>query len=271
VDGVLVDELLDLATRLAAQAAALLVDGLARDRTEISTKSTRTDMVTEIDHASERLIVDGIRRARPDDGILGEEGTTIAGTSGVRWIVDPLDGTTNYLYRHAGFAVSIAVELDGEVDGGTVVGVVNDPLHGDEFRAVRDRGAERNRRPVSVPATPPPLHEALVATGFGYDAERRRRQAQVLTGVLPAIRDIRRVGAASVDLCSVACGRVDAYFERGLGPWDLAAGALIAREAGATVAGLHGEPPSEGFVLAAPPALFEQLGALLVANSADLA
>ena len=215
--------LLALAERLAADAAALLVDGLSRARASVDTKSTGTDMVTEMDRASERLIVEGLRAARPDDGILGEEGTDHAGTTGVRWVVDPLDGTTNYLYAHAGFAVSIGVQ----VDGATVAGVVHDPLHADVFTATLGGGAFRNGRPI-VASAETDLSRALVATGFSYQPERRELQAAVLTRILPKVRDIRRMGAASVDLCSVAHGRADAYYERGLQPWDHVAGALVA-------------------------------------------
>ena len=198
-------------------------------------------MVTEMDRASERLLVDGILGARPDDGVLGEEGTDQAGTSGVRWILDPLDGTTNYLYGHAGFAVSIGVQIDGV----SVAGVVHDPLHGEVFTATLGGGAQRNGRPISV-SEESQLGNALVATGFSYEPSRRLLQAQVLAQVIPHVRDIRRMGAAAVDLCSVACGRVDAYYERGLHPWDHAAGALIAREAGALVGHLHGGPEDLG-------------------------
>lgn len=250
--------LLDLAVDIAGAAADLLVDGLTRTRTTVDTKTTGTDMVTEMDRASERLIVDRILTARPDDGILGEEGTDRAGSSGVRWIVDPIDGTTNYLYGHPGFSVSIAVEVDGVIE----VGVVHDPLHNEVFTASRGAGAHRNGRPISV-STETRLAHSLVATGFSYEPERRRRQATVLAELLPQVRDIRRMGAASVDLCSVACGRVDAYYERGLQPWDHAAGALIAREAGALVGDLAGADPDVEFCLAAPPALFDRLRTLL--------
>jgi fructose-1,6-bisphosphatase/inositol monophosphatase family enzyme len=262
----LLDELLAVATGLAADAGALLLDGLERPRTDVGTKSSSTDMVTEVDRASEQLIVAGLRAARPDDALLGEEGTTSAGTSGVRWVIDPLDGTTNYLYGLAGFAVSIAAEVDGEA----AVGVVHDPLHGDVFTAVRGRGAHRNGQELHVSGAGD-VRDALVATGFAYDPDRRRKQAAVLTEVLPRIRDIRRGGAAAVDLCSVACGRVDAFYERGLGPWDFAAGALIAQEAGAVVGDLEGGPPTGSFVLAAPVALFEPLRSLLAAAGAGRA
>ena len=256
----LFDELLSLATRLASDAAALLIDGLGRTRAEVGTKSTITDMVTEIDRASEALIVDGIRRARPRDAIVGEEGADVDGTSGVRWLVDPVDGTTNYLYGFPGFAVSIAAEVDGDA----AIGIVHDPLHRDVFTAVRGRGALRNGAPIRV-STKVDLPTALVATGFGYDPQRRREQAAVLQQVLPQIRDIRRMGAASVDLCAAACGRVDAYYEQGLAPWDLAAGVLIAEEAGASVGDLQGGPPSGEFALVAPIGLFGPLRDALVA------
>jgi myo-inositol-1(or 4)-monophosphatase len=256
-------ELLTLARELAGRASILLLDELDHERAEVSTKSTSTDMVTEIDRASERLIVDGILERRPDDGIVGEEGADVAGTSGVRWLIDPIDGTTNYLYRHPGFAVSIAAELDGEI----VAGVVCDPVHSDEFAAARGRGATRNGRPIRVPDHDD-LRTALVATGFAYDPAARARQAEVLTYVLPRVRDIRRVGAAAVDLCSVAIGRVNAYYERGLGPWDLAAGALVAAEAGAEVGSLDGPAVAGGLIIAAPRSLFPLLRDLLAAAGA---
>ncbi|MFN8039241.1 MAG: inositol monophosphatase family protein [Acidimicrobiales bacterium] len=259
------DALADLALAMAERAATALVAGLGERRTAVDTKTSPTDMVTDMDRAAERIITEGLLDARPDDGILGEEGTDRAGRSGVRWIVDPLDGTTNYLYGHAGFAVSIAAEQGGRVVAGAVV----DPMHGDAFRAVLGGGATRNGDPVRCSEVADPA-VALVATGFSYEPERRARQAAVLTQVLPRIRDIRRVGAAAVDLCSVACGRVDAFWEKGLAPWDHAAGALIAAEAGARVGDLGGGPPSTAFTLAAPPALFEALAELLrSAGAAD--
>ena len=251
------EALLALATRLAGGAARLQREGLERARTDLGTKSSATDMVTEVDRACEELIVDGIRAARPDDGILGEEGTSIAGTSGLRWVVDPLDGTTNYIYGHPGFAVSIAVERDREV----LVGVVEDTVHGEVFTAVRGVGAKCNGEPVG-PTGNTELGSALVATGIGYAAGQRRDQAQALTGVIGRVRDVRRMGAAAVDLCSVACGRVDAYFERGLSPWDLAAGALIAAKPEPR-SGQSRMAAVPGSVIAATPALLEPLRALL--------
>lgn len=252
----------DLAVAVAGRAAELLVDGLERERSAVETKSTGTDMVTEMDRAAEQLIVDTLLALRPDDGIVGEEGTDRQGRSGVRWVVDPLDGTTNYLYRHAGFAVSVAAEVDGPDGSVVVAGCVHDPLHGDVFAAARGHGATRNGRAIAASAETD-LGRALVATGFSYEPDRRARQADVLTRLLPRVRDIRRMGAAAVDLCSVACGRVDAFYEKGLQPWDYAAGALVAMEAGALVGDLAGNPTSPAFTLAAPPALFGPLRDLL--------
>lgn len=251
-------ELLDLARGLAIDAGQLLVEGLGRARSSIAVKSSDTDMVTEMDHGSESLIVEGILAARPDDGVIGEEGTDRDGTSGVRWVIDPLDGTTNYLYGHPGFAVSIAAEQHGDV----VAAIVFDPLHDDLFSATRGGGAFRNDAPISV-STEVELARALLATGFSYDPDRRVRQATVLETVIGRVRDIRRMGAAAVDLCSVGCGRADAFYEKGLQPWDHAAGALVASEAGAMVGDLEGGPPSGAFCLAATPGLFEQLRSLL--------
>jgi myo-inositol-1(or 4)-monophosphatase len=243
----------------------LLRDGLDRQRATVDTKSTRTDMVTEMDRAAEALIVRELLGARPDDGMLGEEGTDRPGTSGVRWIVDPLDGTTNYLYALPGFAVSIAAEVDGSVRAGVVYDVVHDEL----FAATTGGGATRNDAPI-VASDQHELPLALIATGFAYDAARRAAQAAALVHVLPHVRDVRRFGAAAVDLCSVACGRVDAYYERGLAVWDLAAGGLIASEAGAIVTSFDGGPAEAGTVVAAAPGIAEDLRALLrSAGAAD--
>jgi myo-inositol-1(or 4)-monophosphatase len=256
-------ELLDVALTLAREAGTLLLAGRPAGPLRVTAKSTPTDVVTEMDHAAEALITETLARLRPDDGMLGEEGTDHPGTSGVRWIVDPLDGTVNYLYDLGNWAVSVAAEVAGEA----VAGVVHVPAAGETFAATRGGGATLNGRPLRLgPA--PALDRALVATGFGYDPRRRAHQAELLRHVLPAVRDIRRNGACAVDLCSLAAGRVDAYYERGVNPWDFAAGALIAREAGATVAGLQGRPPSPAFLLAAAPELFAPLEALLLAAGA---
>ncbi len=249
-------ELCLLAETAARDAGALLLAGLDEVRTDVQTKTTGTDMVSEMDRAAEALIVDRLLGARPDDGMMGEEGTDLAGTSGVRWIVDPLDGTTNYLYGLAGFGVSIAAEQHGAVIAGVVLDVVRDEL----FAATLGGG----------PAVGVVAGTALIATGFSYEASRRARQAAVLVEVLPRVRDIRRFGAAAVDLCAVACGRVDGYYERGLAPWDLAAGGLIATEAGAVVTDFDGGPPAAGAVVAAAPGIATALLDLVAsAGAAD--
>jgi myo-inositol-1(or 4)-monophosphatase len=249
------DELLGLAREAGVMAARLLAGDRAQALETVTTKSTSTDMVSELDRASEALIRDHILGARPDDGFLGEEGGGQHGTSGIRWLVDPLDGTTNYLYDHPGWNVSIAAEDEQ----GVLVAVVVDPVLDHTFTAVRGGGAERNGQPIRCRATTD-LATALVGTGFAYEPARREAQAAVVQAVIGHIRDIRRVGAAAIDLCSVACGRLDAYWERGLGPWDRAAGGLIAAEAGAT---FHSDDET-GLVVAASPAIFDAFRSLLV-------
>ena len=252
------DALLALATDTAHEAGALLVQLREVVRTDVGTKSSATDMVSDADRASERLIVARILEARPGDAVLGEEGGERPGTSGVRWVVDPLDGTTNYLYGQPAFVVSIGVEVDGR----TAVGVVFDPSHGETFAAIAGRGATCNGTPIRV-STKADLATSLLGTGFNYSAEERAAQGQVIAHVLPLVRDIRRRGAAALDLCWVACGRLDAYYERGLQAWDMAAGDLIVREAGGLTSAIEGGPAVPGSMLAAPPALAEPLRSLL--------
>lgn len=237
--------LADLAVEAAHAAGALLLDGASQLRTLVETKTTATDMVTEMDRASEALVAKHLLGARPDDAFLGEEGTVGSGTTGVRWIVDPLDGTTNYLYGFPSWAVSIGAEIDGE----PAAGVVFDPFHAETYRAVRGEGSSCNGVALRVEGADG-LGAALVATGFGYDAAMRADQAQILARLLPSVRDVRRAGAASVDLCWLARGRVDVYYERGLQHWDRAAGALVCTEAGAVV-----ETLADGTIVAAPPQL----------------
>jgi len=257
--------LLDLAERVARRAGELLLAGAGELRVDVSTKSSGTDMVSEMDRASEALIVDGILAERPDDAILGEEGASRTGTSGVRWVIDPLDGTTNYLYRHPTWAVSVGVEVDGTVEAG----VVASPGLGEVFTAARGKGAWLNGEPIGVSGAED-LATALVGTGFGYQANRRALQAAVLPHLLPAVRDIRRNGVASLDLCWVACGRLDAYFEYGGQPWDVAAGLLVATEAGATAYGLDGGPPVHDSVMVATPGVSQPLLGLLLRAGAAL-
>jgi myo-inositol-1(or 4)-monophosphatase len=257
-------ELLEVARVAAAEAGKLLVEGRPADLGVAQTKSSPTDVVTEMDTAAERTILAAIRRHRPDDGFLGEEGGSESGGSGVRWVIDPIDGTVNYLYGLPAWAVSIGAEADGVA----VAGVVLAPQLGEEYTAVRGEGSWLGGRRLRA-NEPDGLAQSLVATGFGYRAERREVQGRIVAGLLGQVRDIRRGGSAALDLCAVAAGRVDGYYERGTQAWDRAAGALIAEEAGARVEGLHGAPASEAMVLAAGSALFPVLHDALTALGAD--
>jgi myo-inositol-1(or 4)-monophosphatase len=250
-------ELLSLARSLAREAGRVHAEGRA-ESLRVETKSSPTDLVSQIDERVERHIVGRLRAERPDDGLLAEEGSLLEGSSGVRWVVDPLDGTTNYVYDYLQYGPSIGVEVDGEA----VVGVVLDSATGRLFSAVKGFGAECDGRRVRA-REPQGLARALVATGFSYEAAQRERQGAVVAAVLPRVRDIRRGGAAAVDLCHIAAGRVDAYYELDLSPWDYTAGALIAREAGAAVElrpAAHGRGPA---VVAAHPALIADFVRLL--------
>lgn len=252
-------ELLELAVTLAEEAGRLVQQMRIEAVRESDTKSSRTDLVTEADRAAERAIIDGIIAVRPDDAVLGEESAARPGSSGVRWIVDPIDGTTNYVYGIAAYAVSIAVERDGTI----VAGVVHDPANSRTYQAHRGGGSWCNGERIRC-SQRSELATALLGTGFSYLSTRRAAQARLLSHVLPRVRDIRRAGSAALDLCSVASGRLDAYYEHGLHPWDLAAGWLIATEAGAKVGDLRGGDPSSEHLVAAPPALFGPLVDLLV-------
>ncbi|HEY0700967.1 MAG TPA: inositol monophosphatase family protein, partial [Micromonospora sp.] len=231
----------------------------------VATKSTVTDVVTAADRAVEQQVVAALHQLRPDDAVLGEEygaggaPPRSGGAGRVRWIVDPIDGTVNYLYGLPQYAVSLAAEVDGEV----VAGVVRNAATGDEWTATRGGGAWRDGRRLRG-SEETELGQALVATGFGYDPARRAHQAAVLSRLIPTVRDIRRFGAAAIDLCLAAEGAVDAYYEKGLNAWDLAAGGLVAAEAGLRVAGLSGQPAGSAMVLAAPPAIFGPLHDRLV-------
>jgi myo-inositol-1(or 4)-monophosphatase len=255
--------LVALAQRLAEAAGVLVVEGRHRGFRAVGTKTTGTDMVTEYDRQSEAYIVAGILEARPDDTIVGEEGAHHAGTSGVEWFIDPIDGTTNFLYGLPGYGISVGAR---DQDG-LLAGVVHVPTLGETFRATRGGGAFLNDEPIRC-SDASVLATALVGTGFAYNAAERIKQVEAIVNVIGNVRDIRRFGAASVDLCYVACGRFDAYYERGLSLWDLAAGELIAREAGAVVSGFDGGPPHPGEVVAAAPALHEPLLRLLASAGA---
>lgn len=229
-DGADLEALLALAVTAADLVVPRLREVQRARTTNAGTKSSPTDMVTEFDRWSEATIVAAITAARPDDGFIGEEGASSPGTSGVVWLIDPIDGTTNFVYDIPGSAVSIAARVDGT----EAIGLVHDLVRDERFTAMAGCGATVDGVAISASGHAE-LATALVATGFSYDADRRRGQAETLVDLLPRIRDIRRSGGAAVDLCSVACGRADAYYEVGLNPWDWAAGSLIAREAGAIV------------------------------------
>ncbi len=248
------DHLMELALDLASGAAAIHRRGITG---EVDTKSSATDPVTQVDRDSERLILEGIARARPDDGVLGEEGARRDGTSGFRWVIDPLDGTVNYLYGFPSHAVSIGVEFGGV----PVVGVVHDTALGEVYRARRGGGAFRDDVPIRPNDVSDPAR-ALVATGFAYEPRVRRSQAEVLTGVIDRVRDIRRAGSAAIDMCWTASGRVDAYYETGPHPWDVTAGLVIVREAGGTAA----YDPVNNRIMASAPGLWAPLGDLLTGS-----
>ena len=257
------DELRDLALAVAGEAAELLLAGRRSQVLVAATKSSETDVVTEMDRASEQLIVQRVLAARPGDGLLGEEGSDRVGSTGIRWVIDPLDGTVNYLYGLPSWAVSVGVERDGEA----VVGVVAVPTLGETYVAVVGGGASLLTAGGSTPLQvndPVPLDRALVATGFGYRVARRRAQAEVARQVVPQVRDIRRAGACATDLCHLAAGRLDGYYEVGPQPWDHVAGGLIARESGARTGLIAVPGEDDPLVIAAGPALFGPLADLLV-------
>ncbi len=239
-------DLLDLAVRAARAAGRELLSRYG-DVQGLATKSSATDPVTDADRASERLLAGMITAERPQDGLLGEEGASRPSESGLIWVVDPLDGTVNYLYELGNWAVSVAVE-DG---AGALVGVVHDPVAGRTFTATRGGGARLDGRVLRV-NEPVPMHRALSATGFGYLPERRATQGALLARLLPRIRDIRRYGSAALDLCAVAAGNIDAYFEEGVQQWDVAAGGLVAREAGAIMTPCTPTGVPTGWLVAGP-------------------
>jgi len=268
------DELLALARAVGREAADFVQRSRPTGRVDVAaTKSSPTDDVTEIDRACEELIRTRILSSRPDDGFVGEEGRDVPGTSGVEWIVDPIDGTVNFVYGIPAYAVSIAAAVDepgggagpraakGRVVSGYVVNVVS----GEEWAAVRGEGAwqlDGDRRHRLTAPEPPVLAHLLVGTGFHYVPEIRARQAAAVARLLPQVRDIRRTGSAALNLCELAAGRLDAFVEQGLNPWDRAAAGLVATEAGLVVSGLDGEP-DERLVMAAHPAIAEEYFALV--------
>ena len=244
----------EIAEAVAREAGHQLREAFAGPLVNVTAKSSPTDLVSEADHVAERLIRDRLAAARPGDGFLGEEGGDAAGSTGLRWVVDPLDGTINFLFGIPQWAVSIACEDER----GTLTGVIYDPMRDELWTAERDGPALLDGRPITG-SDRADLATALVATGFGYDAEVRRLQAAVAAELLPQVRDIRRLGSAALDLAWTAAGRYDAYYERGLNPWDLAAGVLLCRRAGLAVRALAPTPPAADGVLVAPAALVDLL------------
>jgi len=259
-------ELRSVAVGVAREAGDMLADRAGQVEVA-ATKSSPTDVVTEMDRRAEELIRARILATRPADAILGEEGGQTGDADGapVRWVIDPLDGTVNYLYGLHDWAVSIAAEVSGTI----VAGAVFVPMRGEMFSAIRGHGAflragDESWNPLHCrPGVP--LDQALIGTGFGYLAARRKVQGEVVAALLPRIRDIRRIGVASVDLCAIAARRLDGFYERGLNYWDWAAGALIAAESGAVVGGLNGAPVSSSMTVAAGPELFGPLADALAA------
>jgi myo-inositol-1(or 4)-monophosphatase len=226
-----------------------------------STKSTPTDMVTEFDRASEAMITEALRAARPGDAIIAEEGTSVDGTGSITWHIDPIDGTTNFFFGLPTWAVSV-----GAVDEhGPVAGAVYCPPLGEMFSAARGRGARLNGEPIGVRDNSD-LADALLATGFSYDAADRVRQSRLIPTMIDRVRDIRRFGAAALDICFVACGRLDGYFEENLHSWDVVAAHVVALEAGALVTDFAGGPVHPSNVLAASPGVHRAVVDLLAAR-----
>ena len=250
--------LLAVAQEAAAAAAAELLARFGERAHGVRAKTTPTDLVSDADVAAESAVRRVLAERRPGDAIVGEEGGA-TGEGDRRWIVDPLDGTINFLFGIPAFAVSIACENAA----GTLAGVVLDPIRNECFAATRSTPPTVNGEPISSSGRED-LATAMIATGFAYDAAVRARQAEVVTRVLPRVRDIRRFGAAALDLSWSACGRFDAYYERGLHAWDLAAGSLIASRAGLEVRVLDATAEDPAGVVVAPPALIEELYGVVV-------
>jgi myo-inositol-1(or 4)-monophosphatase len=248
----------EIAEAVAREAGHQLRDAFAGPGVNVTAKSSPTDLVSEADHAAERLIRERLASARPGDGFLGEEGGDAEGTSGLRWVVDPLDGTINFLFGVPQWAVSIACE---DADG-TLAGVIYDPMRDELWTAERDGPALLDGREIHG-SERSDLATTLVATGFGYDAAVRAYQAGIVAELLPQVRDIRRLGSAALDLAWTAAGRYDAFYERGLNAWDLAAGELLCRRAGLAVRVLEPAPPAAGGLLVAPASLIEPLAAIV--------
>jgi myo-inositol-1(or 4)-monophosphatase len=269
-DAATITELRELATSAAVGAGALIRDGRPAHVDVAATKSSPIDVVTAMDLAAEALIRRTIAERRPADGVLGEEEGLVPGTSGVTWVIDPIDGTVNYLYGIPAYAVSIAAVVGPPTpDAWTVVAAaVHAVADGRTWTAELGAGAFLDGRRLHV-NPPVPLASSLVGTGFGYTTDRRRGQARVVAELLPQVRDIRRIGSAALDLCTLASGGLDLYYERGLQPWDLAAASLVAREAGAAVVGLRGARAGEEMTVAGPAGPVAELCAFLERMGAD--
>ena len=246
-------ELSTIAKQLAESAGELLMDYRTKI-TQVSTKSNINDLVTEADRESERLVADGIRSARPMDGILGEEGARTNPESRIQWIIDPLDGTTNYLYGCGPFGVSIGVELDGQA----VVGVVQAPLTNETYSAIIGQGAFCNDTMLSL-TQKKDFATAIIGCDGSTDAEVRIRQAKIVSRVFTGIRDLRRIGSCAISMCWVAAGRYDGFFAHGVGQWDISAGTVIAREAGAWVGSAASDVPTLAETIVAAPGIVEEL------------
>jgi myo-inositol-1(or 4)-monophosphatase len=246
--------LLDLAVRAAQAAGGLLVERFHGAASGVGYKSSGTDPVSDADRDAEALIAGMLREERPGDGLVGEEGAGAAGTSGLEWVIDPLDGTVNFLYGIPQWAVSLACREAGSV----IAAVVFDPLRGETFSAACGHGCRLGDTVLRM-GEPPPLERALVGTGFSYLAEERRLQSAIVARVLPLARDIRRAGSAALDLAWVAAGRLDAFYEHGLAEWDHAAGDLLVREAGGVVLPLPAAGGLRAGVLAGASALAAEL------------
>jgi myo-inositol-1(or 4)-monophosphatase len=267
-DSVAKDPNVELAMSIAKEAGKLL---LARPaHLEIDTKSSATDVVTQMDRQVEAYIVAQLSKHRPEDAILGEEGSNSTGTSDFQWVIDPIDGTVNYLHRIPHWCVSIG--LKNIKTGESIAGVIYAPVYDQMYISsqglgswVIDQGVPRLLQ-VSNCAE---LNVAVIGTGFGYSSERRASQARVLSQVLPRVADIRRLGSCAIDLCLVAAGVLDGYYERGVNDWDHAAGELIAREAGAISSGLRGNKVGNDMIVVATSLIHADLVAILEANSAD--
>ena len=260
--------IVEFAIELARDTGALLQQ--RPENLHISTKSTATDVVTQMDQQAEKFIVSRLQQYFPHDSVVGEEGAFIQGTSQFQWVIDPLDGTINYLYNLPAWSVSIArVNI---VSGVTQVGVVEAPELARTFWGRHGHGAKLEHGGMTATlhvSDCSDLAQALIGTGFGYRQDRRAGQARVLNTVLPMVRDIRRLGSCAIDLCLVAQGVLDGFYERGVNPWDHSAGALIARESGAVVSGLHGTVESDEMIVVANPAVHQQLVKALESINAD--